>query len=158
MSLEEQVCHALNGQPPEAKARGHVVTNPAWVISHKSSCCPDRRCLESWRTSLHSGYDSLISPGRSVWLPWALCFSVIILCLTVWPPQKGAGWWEDGPHLTFFFFFTRELTTFPFLSSLDIFTPVQHLCAVCFLSLVSLFHWVEISMGVGVLKVVGSKA
>lgn len=26
MSLEEQVHHALNGQPPEARAEGHVVT------------------------------------------------------------------------------------------------------------------------------------
>lgn len=26
MSLEEQVHHALNGQPPEARARGHLVT------------------------------------------------------------------------------------------------------------------------------------
>ena len=26
MSLEEQVHHALNGQPPEARAKGHVVT------------------------------------------------------------------------------------------------------------------------------------
>lgn len=119
MSLEEQVHHALNGQPPEARARGHLVTKFTisdlpeafiflWVQVSESCECVFEGPLPELGVS-HSFlredlYLSTICPSLT---------SQFIFTLAYWTLWGEFGW-EMGPNRMFFM---KGLTSFLFFPS-----------------------------------------
>lgn len=127
MSLEEQVHHALNGQPPEARARGHLVTKFTINDFPEALMLPWQKGLGSAEVFLKTHSLTWVSvihiPGKVyVCLQCFLFFSSIHIFHGSLNFMKGGGWDERGyrkvgPNLRPFM---RDL---PVFFSVFFFTP-----------------------------------